>query len=57
MAKFELKFLSNDDPEFNISVEADKSQIVITTEDSNQDSITICLDKSTAIKFAKNASY
>jgi hypothetical protein len=53
MAKFELKFLSNDDPEFNISVEADKSQIVITTEDSNQDSITICLDKSTAIKFAK----
>lgn len=53
MAKFELKFLSNDGPDYSIKVESEDDQIVITTEDSNQDSISICLDKSTAIKFAK----
>lgn len=53
MAKYELKFLSNDGPDYSIKVESDDDQVIITTEDSNQESITICLDKSTAIKFAK----
>lgn len=52
MAKFHLKFISNDDENANISVKSEGLQIVIKTE-IEEDSITICLDKSTAIKFAK----
>lgn len=52
MAKFELKFISNDNENCNISVVNQSNQILITTifED---DLISIFLDKSTAIKFAK----
>jgi hypothetical protein len=52
MAKFELKFIANDDDFASIKCESDDFQIVITTE-VEEDSMTICLDKSTAIKFAK----
>ena len=52
MAKFELKFIANDDENANISVKSKQLQIVIRTE-IEDDSMTICLDKSTAIKFAK----
>jgi len=52
MAKFELKFLANDDENINISVISQSKQIVISTS-INDESVNICLDKSTAIKFAK----
>lgn len=52
MARFELKFISNDDENVNISVKSEGLQIVIKTEFEDE-SMTICLDKSTAIKFAK----
>jgi len=52
MAKFELKFLANDDDDANISVISEDYQIVIKTI-IGVDEMTICLDKSTAIKFAK----
>lgn len=52
MAKFELKFISNDDDNFTIKCCSESDQIVITTEFLDGQT-TICLDKSTAIKFAK----
>lgn len=52
MAKFELKFISNDDEDVNLKVISEHLQIVITIENGDEFS-TICLDKSTAIKFAK----
>lgn len=53
MAKYDLKFISNDDDFATISVKSEKNQIVITTEVVYSESISICLDKSTAIKFSK----
>ena len=53
MANFELKFFSNDDQDYSIKCWCQlEEQIVITTEHPDGQT-TICLDKSTAIKFAK----
>lgn len=52
MAKFELKFIANDDEDVFIKVISEENQIVVTIENGLEFS-TICLDKSTAIKFAK----
>jgi len=52
MAKFELKFISNDNEDCNISVVNQSNKILITTVFEG-DLMSIFLDKSTAIKFAK----
>ncbi len=52
MAKFELKFLANDDDAAFIKCESEYNQLVINVEVGDINT-TICLDKSTAIKFAK----
>jgi len=52
MAKFELKFIASDDENATISVKQNNSEIEISIDFIN-DSSTIFLDKSTAIKFAK----
>lgn len=52
MAKFDLKFISNDDENITIKTFSQTDQIIIEIQ-SHDESITICLDKSTSIKFAK----
>lgn len=52
MAKFELKFIANDDDTVSISVKESTGDIEINIEYEFESS-TIILDKSTAIKFAK----
>lgn len=52
MAKFELKFIASDDENITISVSNQDNEIIISL-DSGIENSTICLDKSTAIKFAK----
>ena len=53
MAKYDLKFIANDDDRTSINVISEETQIVINIEDWAEYKTTICLDKSTAIKFAK----
>jgi hypothetical protein len=55
MAKFELKFYSIDSKLWWIKSEVseEKDCILITCSDENENEITLGLDKSTAIKFAK----
>lgn len=52
MAKFNLSFVAIDHDNATISVKADDDQIIITTAIEDE-SVDICLDRSTAIKFAK----
>lgn len=54
MAKLDLKFLACDcdDTKISVMANAGNEDIVITTA-SDDGMITICLDKSTSIKFAK----
>lgn len=59
MAKFELKFIDSCDPSDFIKTKLsnyileDGSQTIEITGEHQGDSFFICLDKSTAIKFAK----
>lgn len=52
MAKFDLKFLANDCDDYALKVEKHYNEIIVTTLTPDHN-IIICLDISTAIKFAK----
>ena len=52
MANFQIKFIANDDDSVSIQTFYQDNQIIIKLYDLEGFS-TICLDKSTAIKFAK----
>jgi len=53
MAKFNLKFLGYDNDNYTISVLKKHDDIINITTFAKDEYITISLDKSTAIKFAK----